>query len=31
LKVLPATGHVPQVERSAEVATAIDRFVRSLA
>ncbi|MEZ4507670.1 MAG: alpha/beta fold hydrolase [Thermomicrobiales bacterium] len=31
LKVLPETGHVPQVERAAEVATAIDRFVRSLA
>ncbi len=31
LKVLPATGHVPQVERAAEVATAIDRFVRSIA
>lgn len=30
LKVLPDTGHVPQVERAAEVATAIDRFVRSL-
>lgn len=30
LKVLPDTGHVPQVERAAEVATAIDRFVRSI-
>ena len=30
LKVLPNTGHVPQVERSEEVATAIDRFTRSL-
>jgi pyruvate dehydrogenase E2 component (dihydrolipoamide acetyltransferase) len=30
LKVLPNTGHVPQVERAAEVATAIDRFVRSI-
>jgi pyruvate dehydrogenase E2 component (dihydrolipoamide acetyltransferase) len=30
LRVLPNTGHVPQVERAAEVATAIDRFVRSL-
>ncbi len=30
LKVLPETGHVPQVERAAEVATAIDRFVRSI-
>ena len=30
LKVLPDTGHVPQVERAADVATAIDRFVRSL-
>jgi hypothetical protein len=29
--VLPATGHVPQVERAAEVATAIDRFVKSIA
>jgi pyruvate dehydrogenase E2 component (dihydrolipoamide acetyltransferase) len=31
LKILPATGHVPQVERAAEVATAIDRFVKSIA
>ncbi|HET9659056.1 MAG TPA: alpha/beta fold hydrolase, partial [Thermomicrobiales bacterium] len=31
LKVLPATGHVPQVERAAEVTTAIDRFIRSIA
>lgn len=30
LKVLPGIGHVPQVERPAGVATAIDRFVRSL-
>ena len=30
LKVLPDTGHVPQVERAPDVATAIDRFVRSL-
>ena len=30
LKVLPDTGHVPQVERAADVATAIDRFVRSI-
>lgn len=30
LKVLPGIGHVPQVERAPEVATAIDRFVRSL-
>jgi pyruvate dehydrogenase E2 component (dihydrolipoamide acetyltransferase) len=30
LKVLPETGHVPQVERAADVAFAIDRFVRSL-
>jgi pyruvate dehydrogenase E2 component (dihydrolipoamide acetyltransferase) len=30
LKVFPDTGHVPQVERAAEVVTAIDRFVRSL-
>jgi pyruvate dehydrogenase E2 component (dihydrolipoamide acetyltransferase) len=30
LKVLPNTGHVPQVERAAEVTTAIDRFVRSI-
>jgi pyruvate dehydrogenase E2 component (dihydrolipoamide acetyltransferase) len=30
LKVLPGAGHVPQVERAAEVATAIDRFVRSI-
>ncbi|MCO5220155.1 MAG: alpha/beta fold hydrolase [Thermomicrobiales bacterium] len=30
LKVLPDTGHVPQVERAEAVATAIDRFVRSL-
>ncbi len=30
LKVLPGTGHVPQVERATEVATAIDRFVRSI-
>jgi pyruvate dehydrogenase E2 component (dihydrolipoamide acetyltransferase) len=31
LKVLPDTGHVPQVERAANVANAIDRFVRSIA
>lgn len=30
LKVLPGIGHVPQVEQPAAVATAIDRFVRSL-
>jgi pyruvate dehydrogenase E2 component (dihydrolipoamide acetyltransferase) len=30
LKVIPGIGHVPQVERASEVATAIDRFVRSL-
>lgn len=30
LKVFPDTGHVPQVERAAEVAIAIDRFVRSI-
>lgn len=31
LKVLPAVGHVPQVEDASAVATAIDRFVKSLA
>ncbi len=30
LKVCANVGHVPQVERPAEVATAVDRFVRSL-
>jgi pimeloyl-ACP methyl ester carboxylesterase len=30
LKVFPDTGHVPQVERASAVATAIDRFVRSI-
>jgi len=30
LKVCANIGHVPQVERPAEVATAVDRFVRSL-
>lgn len=31
LKVLPAVGHVPQVEDASTVATAIDRFAKSLA
>jgi pimeloyl-ACP methyl ester carboxylesterase len=31
LKVLPAVGHVPQVEDAPAVAKAIDRFVKSLA
>jgi pimeloyl-ACP methyl ester carboxylesterase len=31
LKVLPNVGHVPQVEDAPAVATAIDRFVKSLA
>lgn len=30
LKVLPNIGHVPQVEQPATVATAVDRFVRSI-
>lgn len=30
LKIVPGVGHVPQVERPAEVGKAIDRFVRSL-
>lgn len=30
LRVMPGTGHVPQVERAEAVALAIDRFARSL-
>jgi pimeloyl-ACP methyl ester carboxylesterase len=31
LKVIPAAGHVPQVEAPDVVAMAIDRFAKSLA